>query len=46
MAVSKSVATPENNNGPRNISSTKYYDIDKMHNIEIPNKRNLFLCFM
>ena len=30
-------ATPENNK-PENISSSKYYDIDEMHNVEIPNK--------
>ena len=30
-------ATPENNE-PENISSSKYYDIDEMHNVEIPNK--------
>ena len=36
--------TPENNNDPRNISSSKYYDIDEMHNIEVPNKnKSLFL---
>ena len=31
-------ATPENNNDPENISSSKYYDIDEMHNVGIPNK--------
>ena len=31
-------ATPESNNDPDNISSSKYYDIDEIHNIEIPNK--------
>ena len=37
-------ATPENNNGPENICSSKYYKFDKMHNIEISNKnKSLFL---
>ena len=37
-------ATPENNNDPENISSSKYYDIDEMHNVETPNKnKSLFL---
>ena len=31
-------ATPENND-PENISSSKYYDIDEMHSVEIPNKK-------
>ena len=31
-------ATPENSNDPEKISSSKYYDIEKMHNIEIPQK--------
>ena len=31
-------ATPENTNDPEKISSSKYYDIEKMQNIEIPNK--------
>ena len=31
-------ATPENNNNPKNISSSKYYDIDEMHNVGIPKK--------
>ena len=31
-------ATQENNNDPENISSSKYYDIDEMHNVGIPNK--------
>ena len=31
-------ATPENNNDPENISSSKYYDIDEMYNIKIPGK--------
>ena len=28
-------ATPENGNGPEKIASSKYYDVDEMHNIEI-----------
>ena len=31
-------ATPENSNDPEKISSSKYYDIEEMHNIEIPHK--------
>ena len=31
-------ATPENSNDPEKISSSKYYDIEEMHNIEIPQK--------
>ena len=31
-------AIPKNNNDPENISSSKYYDIDEMHNVEIPSK--------
>ena len=31
-------ATQENNNDPENISSSKYYDIDEMHNVGVPNK--------
>ena len=31
-------ATPENGNDPEKITSSKYYDIDEMHNIEIPHK--------
>ena len=38
-------ATPENNNDPENISSSKYYDIDEMHNVEIPNKNKSLLLF-
>ena len=31
-------ATPENNNDPEKIFSSKYYDIEEMGNIEIPDK--------
>ena len=34
----------ENSNGPENISSSKYYDIDKMHNIKIPHKNKSLSC--
>ena len=37
-------ATPENRNDPEKISSSKYYDIEEMHNIEIPdNNKSLSL---
>ena len=29
-------ATPENNNDPKKISSSKYYDINEVHSIKIP----------
>ena len=35
-------ATPENGNDPEKIASSKYYDIDEMHNIETPHKINQF----
>ena len=38
-------ATSENNNDPENISSSKYYDIDEMHNIGIPNKNKSLSLF-
>ena len=31
-------ATPENSNDPENISSSKCYHIEEMHNIEMPHK--------
>ena len=31
-------ATLENGNDPEKAASSKYYDIDEMHNIEIPHK--------
>ena len=34
-------ATPENGNDPEKITSSKYYDIDEMHNIEISHKNKL-----
>ena len=37
-------ATPENSNDPEKISSSKYYDTEEMHNIEIPhNNKSLSL---
>ena len=38
-------ATPENGNDPEKIASSKYYDIDEMHNIEIPHKNKLLFLF-
>ena len=38
-------ATPENNNDPENISSSKYYDIDEMHNVGVPNKNKSLSLF-
>ena len=37
-------ATPVNSNNPQNISSSKYCDIEEMHNIEIPHKINCYPC--
>ena len=38
-------ATPENCNGPEKISSSKCYDIEEMHNIEIPHKNKSLSLF-
>ena len=38
-------ATPENGNDPEKIASSKYYDIDEMHNIEIPHKNKSLSLF-
>ena len=38
-------ATPENSNDPEKISSSKYYDIEEMHNIEIPHKNKSLSLF-
>ena len=38
-------ATPEHGNDPEKIASFKYYDIDEMHNLEIPHKNKLFSLF-
>ena len=37
--------TPEKRNDPEKISSSKYYDIDEMHNIEIPHKNKSLSLF-
>ena len=31
-------ATPENSNNPEKVCSSKYYDIEDMHNNEMPHK--------
>ena len=38
-------ATPENSNAPGKISSSEYYDIEEMHNIEIPHKNKSLSLF-
>ena len=38
-------ATSENSNDPEYISSSKYYDIEEMHNIETPNKNKSLSLF-
>ena len=38
-------ANPENGNDPEKITSSKYYDIDEMHNIEIPHKNKPLSLF-
>ena len=38
-------ATPENSNDAEKISSSKYYDIQEMHNIEIPHKNRSLSLF-
>ena len=38
-------ATPEITNDPEKISSSKYYDIEEMHNIEIPHKNKSLSLF-
>ena len=38
-------ATPENNDDPEKICSSKYYDIEEMHNIEIPHKNKSLSLF-
>ena len=38
-------ATPEKSNDSEKISSSKYYDIEEMHNIEIPHKNKLLSLF-
>ena len=38
-------ATPENSNEPEKSSTSKYYDIEEIHNIEIPHKNKLLSLF-
>ena len=38
-------ATPENSNDPEKISSSKYYDIEETHNIEIPRNNKWLSLF-
>ena len=38
-------ATQKNDNEPKKIASSKYYDIDEMHNIEIPHKNKSLSLF-
>ena len=38
-------ATPENNNDPEKICSSKYYNIEEMDNIEIPHKNKSLSLF-
>ena len=38
-------AIPERSNDPEKISSSKYYDIEEMHNIEIPHKNKSLSLF-
>ena len=33
------IATPENSSDPEKVCSSKYYAIEKMHNIQIPEKK-------
>ena len=40
-----SIATPENSNDPEKISSSKYFDIEEIHNIEIPHNNKLLSLF-
>ena len=35
-------ATPENSNDPEKVCSSKYYDIEEMHNIQIADKNKSF----
>ena len=38
-------ATPEKGNDPERIDLSKYYDIDEMHNTEIPHKNKPLSLF-
>ena len=37
--------TPENGNDPEKFASSKYYNIDEMHNTEIPHKSKSLSLF-
>ena len=37
--------TPENNNDLEKVCSSKHYDTEEMHNIEIPHKNKLLSLF-
>ena len=36
---------PENSNESENISSSKFYDIDEMHNVKIPHRNKSLSLF-
>ena len=38
-------ATPENSNEPEKVSSSKYYDIEEMHNIKITHQHKSISIF-
>ena len=38
-------AGPENRNDPEKVCSSKYYDIEEMHNIEVPHKNKSLSLF-
>ena len=38
-------ATPENSNDPEKVCSSKYYDIEEMHNIQIAHKNKSLSLF-
>ena len=45
LVIQFNIATPENNNDPEDISSSKYCDIDELHNVGIPNKNQSLSLF-
>ena len=38
-------AIPENNSDPENVIQSKYYDIDELQQLKIPNKEKSFSFF-
>ena len=38
-------AIPQNRSDPENVSESKYYDIDELQKIKIPNKENFLSLF-